>query len=131
MGVRGGRTTNWIYVSENGSIEFRNNPLDPELEQYRIVHNYTRFRVVDEPQTRAFFFGEGNSPPTKKPDEIKSYISGTTEIQPALTNPIGGGELTTHICIGDSLELLEPGSGKLKETQVWQARSPWVNLAKA
>ena len=122
MGASGGTATNWIYIGENDARELRVDPKDPDQDQYRNTNVYSRFRVHD--RATGFFIGQTfGGPAAASAAAIKSY-TGTKEIQPTVVP--GGG--STYLLVGNTFELLEVGSDKVKETQTWRNIGAWIDL---
>jgi len=116
-------STEWIYISEVWTTEFRQSPNDPTQEQARWVSTYARFRVGDTLQNWTF-----RTTPTTNTypvGEITSF-TGTKELTPRnVLIPTVAGHMRI---INYSMELIETGTDKMKETQVFTSNSVWFNI---
>ncbi|MDH3563458.1 MAG: hypothetical protein OEN49_08715 [Gammaproteobacteria bacterium] len=112
-----GGVTDWIYVSEIGSIERRSNPTDSGVGQVRSTNTYTRYRVGKN--LSAFTLELLRTTPNTN---IKSS-SGTTIKSP---ENIGGAFGNAYECISHTFELIEPGSDMIKETEIWKSKKQYT-----
>lgn len=111
-------TTAWMFVTCPDSLEFRDNPSNPELIQARVVRRFNCTRIHT---------GASSMPATA----AGSVLTGTPSASIGSSTITGSNiDSLKWVCVANNTEMQGPvGTDALKQSQTWETYSEWEDFS--